>query len=138
MYTKNFFVFFAVLIQLSWALPAALRATSSAAGQHQKAVSGLPSSAACSDGKGCKNNGHKQKNHTGQGSTQTNTSDILGATYFITNKANNSIVVSSIGTDGKLTFAREVKTGGAGGSASGDADALFSQDSITQVDGVCL
>jgi hypothetical protein len=130
MHTKTFFLFF-VLIQLSWALPAALKAKSSlypsAAGQQLR---DLRSSR--NDTKGCNDNGHKKN------STKPNSSDILGATYFITNKANNSIVVSSIGADGKLTFAREVDTGGAGGSASGDADALFSQGSITQVDGVCL
>lgn len=61
---------------------------------------------------------------------------ILGATYFITNKANNTIIVSSIGQNGTLSFAKEVPTGGKGGSASGAADALFSQDSIIQVGGV--
>lgn len=63
-------------------------------------------------------------------------SEILGATYFITNKAANTIVVSSIGGDGTLSFAKEVPTGGSGGSASGGADALFTQDSIVQSDGV--
>lgn len=61
----------------------------------------------------------------------------LGATYFITNKQANTIVVSSINGNGTLTFAKEVATGGVGGSASGAADALFSQDSVVQVDGVC-
>jgi hypothetical protein len=60
----------------------------------------------------------------------------LGATYFITNKANNTIIVSSIGQNGTLSFAREIPTGGKGGSASGGADALFSQDSIIQNGGV--
>jgi hypothetical protein len=60
----------------------------------------------------------------------------LGATYFITNKANNTVIVSSIGQDGTLSFAREIPTGGKGGSASGGADALFSQDSIIQNGGV--
>jgi len=59
-----------------------------------------------------------------------------GATYFITNKANNTIFVSQINHNGTLSFAQEVPTGGAGGSASGGADALFSQDSIIQKDGV--
>jgi hypothetical protein len=63
-------------------------------------------------------------------------SEVLGATYFITNKAANTIIVSSIGGDGKLSFAKEVPTGGAGGSASGGADALFTQDSIVQSHGV--
>lgn len=63
-------------------------------------------------------------------------SEILGATYFITNKAANTIVVSSICGDGTLSFAKEVPTGGGGGSASGGADALFTQDSIVQSDGV--
>jgi hypothetical protein len=63
-------------------------------------------------------------------------SNVLGATYFITNKANNTIVVSSIGADGTLSFEREVQTGGAGGSASGAADALFTQDAIIQSGGV--
>jgi len=61
---------------------------------------------------------------------------VLGATYFITNKNNNTIVVSSIGADGTLSFAKEVATGGAGGSASGGADALFVQDSVVQSGGV--
>jgi hypothetical protein len=60
----------------------------------------------------------------------------LGATYFITNKAKNTIVVSSIDADGTLSFAKEVATGGAGGSASGSADALFAQDSVVQSGGV--
>lgn len=60
----------------------------------------------------------------------------LGATYFITNKQNNTIIVSNIGNNGTLSFAAEVPTGGAGGSASGEADALFSQDSVVQADGV--
>lgn len=60
----------------------------------------------------------------------------LGATYFITNKADNTIIVSSIGQNGTLSFAREIPTGGKGGSASGGADALFSQDSIIQNGGV--
>jgi hypothetical protein len=60
----------------------------------------------------------------------------LGATYFITNKKANTIVVSSINGNGTLSFAKEVATGGAGGSASGGADALFSQDSVVQADGV--
>lgn len=64
-------------------------------------------------------------------------SEILGATYFITNKAANTIVVSSICGDGTLSFVKEVPTGGSGGSASGGADALFTQDSIVQSDGVC-
>jgi hypothetical protein len=64
-------------------------------------------------------------------------SEVLGATYFITNKAANTIIVSTIGGDGRLLFAKEVPTGGAGGSASGGADALFTQDSIVQSDGVC-
>jgi len=51
----------------------------------------------------------------------------LGATYFITNKNKNSIIVSSINKDGTLSFAREVPTGGAGGSASGGADALLAR-----------
>lgn len=63
-------------------------------------------------------------------------SQVLGATYFITNKAANTIIVSSIGGDGKLSFAKEIPTGGAGGSASGGADALFTQDCIVQSDGV--
>jgi hypothetical protein len=63
-------------------------------------------------------------------------SQVLGATYFITNKAANTIIVSSIGGDGKLSFAKEVPTGGALGSASGGADALFTQDCIVQSDGV--
>jgi len=63
-------------------------------------------------------------------------SEVLGATYFITNKAANTIIVSSIGGDGTLSFANEVPTGGAGGSASGGADALFTQDSIVQSNGV--
>src|ERR1700731_4322658 len=55
---------------------------------------------------------------------------VLGATYFITNKDNNTIVVSSIGADGTLSFAKEVSTGGAGGSAGGAADALVAQASV--------
>src|ERR1700734_4293391 len=61
---------------------------------------------------------------------------ILGATYFITNKHANTVIVSSINGNGTLAFAQEIATGGAGGSASGAADALFSQDSVFQVDGV--
>jgi|SRR5271155_1439735 len=57
---------------------------------------------------------------------------ILGATYFVTNKNENTIIVSSIGQDGTLSFAREVPTGGAGGSASGGPDALFAQGTIIQ------
>ena len=60
----------------------------------------------------------------------------LGATYFITNKDQNTIIASSINANGTLSFGREIPTGGAGGSASGGADALFTQDSIIQVDGV--
>ena len=63
-------------------------------------------------------------------------SEVLGATYFITNKAANTIIVSSIRGDGTLSFAGEVPTGGAGGSASGGADALFTQDCIVQSGGV--
>jgi hypothetical protein len=69
-------------------------------------------------------------------SLHDNSNRTLGATYFITNKQNNTIVVSNIGENGTLSFAAEVPTGGAGGSASGDADALFSQDSVVQDDGV--
>ena len=68
--------------------------------------------------------------------TKQKVNPILGATYFITNKADNTIIVSSIGQDGKLSFAKEAPTGGKGGSASDGADPLFSQDSIIQVDGV--
>ena len=57
----------------------------------------------------------------------------LGATYFITNKANNTIIISSISANGTLSFAQEIPTGGAGGSASNGADALFTQDSIIRV-----
>ena len=60
----------------------------------------------------------------------------LGATYFITNKQANTVIVSSINGNGTLAFAQEIATGGAGGSASGAADALFSQDSVLQADGV--
>jgi hypothetical protein len=62
----------------------------------------------------------------------------LGATYFITNKQANTIVVSSINGNGTLSFAKEVATGGVGGSASGAADALFSQDSVVQANGVSV
>jgi len=61
---------------------------------------------------------------------------VQGATYFITNRANNTIFVSQINHNGTLSFAQEVPTGGAGGSASGGPDALFCQDSIIQKDGV--
>ena len=60
----------------------------------------------------------------------------LGATYFITNKQANTIVVSTINGNGTLSFVKEVATGGVGGSASGTADALFSQDSVIQAEGV--
>jgi hypothetical protein len=60
----------------------------------------------------------------------------LGATYFITNKQANTVIVSSINGNGTLAFAKEIATGGVGATASGAADALFSQDSVIQVDGV--
>jgi hypothetical protein len=158
MHSKFFIAFFVVLIQVSLALPAVPEAISCMSSRqehhhngdqnatatvrsqtHQTASSVLchQTSSAPHCGNGSDNNGNKHNRHSPQGSSN-NGSDILGATYFITNKANNTIIVSSIGADGKLTFAREVETGGGGRSASGEADALFSQDSIIQVDGVCF
>ena len=136
MYLKFLVLFFVVHAQLSLALPAVPEViTSTSLHLYQR------SSAAHQGNQRGNKNGDKQSHNDGHGtssqnSTSHNSTSILGAAYFITNKANNTIVVSSIGSDGKLTFAREVKTGGRGLSASGEADALFSQDSIIQVDGV--
>ena len=134
MYLTVLLLFFVVLDQLSLALPAVPEVISSTTysslQHHQK------SSAGHEGNQRSNKSGDKQNNSHGQGTSSQNSTSILGAAYFITNKANNTIVVSSIGNDGKLTFAKEVPTGGKGLSASGEADALFSQDSIIQVDGV--
>jgi len=139
MYLKFLVLFFAVHAQLSLALPAVPEVITSTS--HSSLHHHQRSSAAHQGNQRANKSSDKQNHNHSQGtssrnSTSHNSTSILGAAYFITNKANNTIVVSSIGSDGKLTFAREVKTGGRGLSASGEADALFSQDSIIQVDGV--
>jgi hypothetical protein len=63
----------------------------------------------------------------------------LGATYFMTNKVENTIIISSIQANGELSFAREFPSGGAGAYTMNRTDPLFSQDSIIQAAGVrCL
>jgi hypothetical protein len=59
----------------------------------------------------------------------------LGATYTMTNKAANSVFVTSIQADGTISFAREVATGGAG-SPLAKGDPLGSQNSVVVAGGV--
>lgn len=64
--------------------------------------------------------------------------DLLGATYFITNRPAQTIIISGIKSNGSLSFAKEVPTGGAGGFAvfMNGVDVLFSQDSVLVADNV--
>src|SRR2546423_313078 len=64
--------------------------------------------------------------------------DLLGATYFITNRPAQTIIISSINSNGSLSFAKEFPTGGAGGFAvfMNEVDVLFSQDSLLVADNV--
>jgi len=59
----------------------------------------------------------------------------LGAAYTMTNKAANTLIVSSIGPDGTLSFSQEIATGGAGTPVN-KADPLGSQNSIIATSGV--
>ena len=61
----------------------------------------------------------------------------LGASYTMTNKASNSLIVNSINLDGTLSFAQEIATGGAG-SPLVKADPLGSQSSIVASSGVFI
>jgi len=63
---------------------------------------------------------------------------VLGATYFITNRPAQTIIISTIHANGSLSFAKEVPTGGAGGFAvfGSGVDVLFSQDSVLVSDNV--
>jgi len=63
--------------------------------------------------------------------------ECLGATYFMTNRAANTVFVSSINVDGSLSFIKEVPTGGKG-SPVNSSDPLFSQHGVIQHDGVSL
>jgi|SRR5271167_607757 len=59
----------------------------------------------------------------------------IGAHYFMSNKPDNTIVVSNINPDGSLTFAHEVLTGGQGTPKTG-SDPLASQNSVIVSGGV--
>jgi len=63
---------------------------------------------------------------------------VLGATYFITNRPAQTLIISTIHANGSLSFAKEVPTGGAGGFAvfGSGVDVLFSQDSVLVSDNV--
>lgn len=67
-----------------------------------------------------------------------NNEDVLGATYFITNRDAQTIIISAIHSNGSLSFAKEFPTGGKGGFAvfGSEVDVLFSQDSLLVSDDV--
>lgn len=130
---EQFSMHFSVILSIALSLSVAVSAVPTHVPHEERGLGDAAGAAHARGGKARHNAGHR-----GKVGNPAPAGGILGATYFITNKANNTIVVSSIGANGSLSFAREVPTGGVGQSASGGPDALFAQDSIVESGGVPL